>query len=55
MPLTAAMARVIGKSQLLVCGAAIITHFGGSGSSWTTFQRQSASQMRDSRSLIGPP
>ena len=55
IPLTDAMASVIGKSQLLVCGAAIMTHFGGSGSSCVTFQRHRASQIRDNTRLIDPP
>jgi hypothetical protein len=39
------MASVIGKSQLEVCGAAIITHRSGTGSGpGTTLHRQRANQ-----------
>jgi hypothetical protein len=46
-PLTTAMASVIGKSQLDVWGAAIITQRSGTGSGpSTTLQRQRANQIR---------
>ncbi len=54
-PLTRASARVNGKSQFDVWGAAIITHRDGNGVSGTTArQRQIVSQSRANAVVIHP-
>ena len=53
MPLTFANASVIGKSQLVVCGAAIITHLAGTGSSRVTAsKRHRNNQKRANREVM---